>query len=140
MVSLDAAKVFDKLWRSGLFYKLIGKMDQGIWKLLFSYYSESYVIVCSEGKKSEKFKTTGVKQGGILSPFLFNFFINDLLEEILAMEIGARVGKYNTSIIAYCDGLLLLSLNEMQMNKLLACCNNVNEKWNLILPNLFLSV
>ena len=107
-------------------------MDKGIWNLLFSYYKESYIIVCSEGKKSDRFKTTeGVKQGGILSPFLFNFFINDILEEALDMNIGARIGNFNTSIIAYCDDLLLSALNEMHMNRLLECCHNFAEKWKM---------
>lgn len=47
------------------------------------------------------------------------------------MEIGARIGKFNTSIIAYCDDLLLLSLNEMHMNKLLDCCHSFVEKWKM---------
>ena len=47
------------------------------------------------------------------------------------MSIGARIGRYNTSIIAYCDDLMLLSSNEMQMNKLLECCHNFAEKWKM---------
>lgn len=61
-------------------------MDHGILKLLFDYYPDSNVIVCSDGKKSDIYKTIeGVKHGGILSPFLFNFFLNDLLEELISM-------------------------------------------------------
>ncbi len=31
LVSLDAEKAFDKLWRDGLFYKLINKLDKHYW-------------------------------------------------------------------------------------------------------------
>ena len=101
LVSLDAAKAFDKLWRDGLFLKLIDKMESSIWRILYKYYTNSHIIVSVDGLRSNSFATMeGCKQGGILSPFLFNFFIDDLLEGINALNIGALIGDLNTSIIA----------------------------------------
>ncbi len=45
----------------------------------------------------------GVKQGGILSPYLFNYFMNELLDESDNLNIGANIGKFNFSLISYCD-------------------------------------
>jgi hypothetical protein len=132
VVSLDAAKAFDKLWRNGLFYKLIDRVDKAIWRILFNYYNDSHIMICADGLKSESFKTyEGLKQGGIISPFLFNFFINELLVEATNMEIGAKVGTFNVSIIAYCDDLLLMSSNENHMNKLLECCHRYAINWKM---------
>ena len=79
-VSLDASKAFDKLWRNGLFFKLMNHKDPLIWRILYKYYKFSYIIVKVEGFITEPFLTSkGVKQGGILSPFLFNFFLDELL-------------------------------------------------------------
>ena len=82
IASLDAEKAYDSLWRTGLFYKLKDKMDENLWLILMSYYEKSDGII--------KFNDTifkdvikinnGVKQGGVLSPSLFNFFINDLID------------------------------------------------------------
>ena len=132
VVSLDAAKAFDKLWRDGLFFKLMDKTDSSIWRLLHKYYSESFVIVAVDGSKSESFKISeGVKQGGILSSFLFNFFMDGLLESLLSLEVGALLGGSNTSALAYCDDVVLLSSNEGHMQRLLDCCESYAVKWKL---------
>ena len=76
VVSLDAAKAFDKLWRGGLFFKLKNVIDLVCWRILFKYYSENFIRVSVDGLISEAFMTNeGVKQGGVLSPFLFNFLM-----------------------------------------------------------------
>ena len=76
VVSLDAAKAFDKLWRAGLFFKLKNVIDLVCWRILFKYYSENFIRVSVDGLISEAFMTNeGVKQGGVLSPFLFNFLM-----------------------------------------------------------------
>ena len=38
IASLDAEKAFDKVWRDGMFLKLIGKLDLDIWLVLKKYY------------------------------------------------------------------------------------------------------
>jgi len=45
-------------------------------------------------EKSEAYRTTeGVKQGGVLSPYLFNFFIDEMITSGLAKNTGAKLGK-----------------------------------------------
>lgn len=50
VVSLDAAKAFDKLWRKSLFFKLINRMDPSLWRLLYNYYDHSQTMVTTDGK------------------------------------------------------------------------------------------
>lgn len=121
LVSLDATKAFDKLWRAGLFFKLYDKIEKWIWRSIVAYYEKSQIIVKYKDKMSDVYKTTeGVKQGGIMSAYLFNVFINDLIEECLKMGIGAKIGAVNVSIIAYCDDIILMSPSSDHINKLLA--------------------
>jgi hypothetical protein len=70
IVSLDATKVFDSVWRDVLFFKLKNKLPRG------------------------------VKQAGILSPSFFNLFIDDLLTEIVSQDIGLRINGSNFSVMA----------------------------------------
>jgi hypothetical protein len=94
IASLDASKAFDKLWRAGLFYKLRDKIPVEYWRAIKSYYNESQIVVKLNNEKSDIYTTTeGVKQGSILSGFMFNFFIDDLLRESLNYQIGAKMGE-----------------------------------------------
>jgi hypothetical protein len=78
---LDAEKAFDKLWRDGLFYKLIKKLEKREWLVLNRYYNDSEAIIIFYNQLSDQLKiVTGVKQVGILSPFLFNTIIDELVE------------------------------------------------------------
>jgi hypothetical protein len=132
VISLDASKAFDKLWRAGLFHKIKPFMDPGLWRLLYNYYSKSSIIVKFNNEKSEIIKTSeGVKQGGILSPFLFNFFIDDLLRVCLGKELGAKVGGSNLSIIGYCDDLIIMSPTEAHAQILLQLSEKYAEEWKM---------
>ena len=112
--------------------KLIGHISSHIWRILYCYYKYSYIIVNVEGFVTEPFLTSeGVKQGGILSPFLFNFFLDDPLKKCKNLNIGATIGNYNTCILAYCDDLLIQASNETHMGKLLDCCCVYAKDWKL---------
>jgi hypothetical protein len=130
--SLDAAKAYDKLWRDGLFYKMISKSDKLIWRILVNYYRSRKIIICVDGLKSEPFRTDeGCKQGGILSSYLFNYFIDDLLTGLQNLGVGATVGNFNNSVMAYCDDIVLLVSNEAYMNRLLNFCYRYSCLWKM---------
>jgi hypothetical protein len=126
-------KAFDKMWRNGLFSKLIGKVEQPKWRAIYIYYKYSKAKIKMNNNKSDKFLIKeGVKQGGILSPYLFNFFMNDLLIENDHQNIGAKIGKLNISLISYCDDLIILSPCVNHVNKILQLCSDYAKKWKLV--------
>jgi hypothetical protein len=132
VASLDANKAFDRLWRYGLFFKLDGKILDIIWRLLYLYYLKSEGVIKINNIMSMKFIIKqGVKQGGIISPFLFNFYINDLIEECLGLEIGARIGRINVCIVAYCDDIILISPIANHLKILLDQCSKFSGLWKI---------
>ena len=119
IASLDAEKAYDSLWRIGLFHKLKDKMDENLWLILISYYEKSDGILKINNKMVNRIINinSGVKQGGVLSPLLFNYFINELIEQIISEEGGSCLGNVKTSILAYCDDLILLSPSLKKIEK-----------------------
>lgn len=133
VVSLDAEKAFDKVWRAGLFHKMKEKkVDLDTLKILKKYYDTSQGMIRLNGVISSRFDIKcGVKQGGILSPYLFNFFINDLIEECIEKNIGAKFEQLNLSIIVYCDDILLISPIEKHLQILINICGEYGYSWGI---------
>ena len=132
LASLDATKAFDKLWRDGLFFKLKDKINSCLWRIIVSYYNNSKIIVKMGAEKSEAYRTTeGVKQGGVLSPYLFNFFIDEMITSGLAKNTGAKLGKNNVSVVSYCDDILLLGCTTTQSEILLDNCQEYAMDWKM---------
>lgn len=132
VVSLDASKAFDKLWRDGLFYKLINVIDDKIWRILYKYYQLSKIKIKYDEEKSNIFTINeGVKQGGVLSPYLFNFFINELINKCIKLNVGAKIGKLNLSILAYCDDLIIVSPVASHAQLILDYCSEYASKWKM---------
>ena len=83
-------------------------------------------------EKSEAYRTTeGVKQGGVLSPYLFNFFINEMITNCLDLNIGTKIGDHNISIVSYCDDIVLLSSTTSHLERLLDECQSYASSWKL---------
>ena len=77
---LHSAKAFDTVWIDGLFFKLYNNgMNGKSWRLLRNWYKRQTSRVRANGLISEKFPVQqGVRQGGVLSPWLFLCFNNDI--------------------------------------------------------------
>ena len=108
------------MWRDGLFYKLKDKIEISLWRALYNYYKTSKGKVKLDNEISNEFKIQeGVKQGGILSPYLFNYFMNELLNKNEINGYGAKIGRYNVSLISYCDDLIIINPSVIHANKIL---------------------
>ena len=130
-IKLDAIKAFDKLWREGLFYKMKEKnIDNNVIILLKIYYDKLEAKLKINNKFSKKFKLKkGVKQGGVISGALFNFFINDLIEECCNSGLGAKYVEIILCILGFCDDICLLSESASDLRLLLKVCEIFANKW-----------
>ena len=91
---IDVQKVYDTVWRNGLWVKLWDLGVRGrMWRVIKRMYEASRSAVLLDGEKSASFSVEqGVAQGCSLSPILFSVFINDLLKEVEKAELGIHLG------------------------------------------------
>ena len=93
-VFLDTSKAFDRVKHSMLFTKLLRRGAPGyIVRLLMFWYAHQTMCVRWGGSVSSKCKVSnGVRQGGILSPFLFNVYMDDLSVNLKKCPTGCIAG------------------------------------------------
>ena len=86
---IDYQKAFDTIWRAGLWNKLVKEGVKGKFlNIIKDMYKKSKSCVFLNNKKSGSFASyAGVRQGEILSPLLFAFYINDLENFMKSKEI-----------------------------------------------------
>jgi hypothetical protein len=106
-----------------------GKM----WRVLKSIYKTVESCVRIEGDITEWFSIeTGVRQGCVLSPLLYALFINGLVREINALNLGIEIreGEKKLSALLYADDIVLITDNRYKLQKTLAVANYA-KKWRL---------
>lgn len=67
--------------------------------------------------------TNGVRQGGILSPVLFNLYMDDL-SRTLVFTTGCMVGDGRIHHLMYADDLIVMSPYSAGRQQLLRVCSN----------------
>ena len=109
--SIDLSKAFDKINHNTLFEKLSrSTLNPQVIELLRAMYDNAYVHTKFNGVKGVPWKIgNGVRQGGILSPFLFSYYIDETLNSISEMKMGCSILGHKTSVVAYADDVILLA-------------------------------
>lgn len=108
---LDLSKAFDKVDHSLLIKKLYKSDIPSHYVNLIEYmYFNQQTNVMFNSKLSRSWRVgCGVRQGGILSPLLFNIYINHVIETISNIKVGCKLGTTSSNIIAYADDMVLMS-------------------------------
>ena len=126
---IDFKKAFDSVWHQGLLFKLLkNKIDGKLYSLIKSLYSNSKCAVKMSNTRSNFFPYyKGVRQGCILSPLLFNLYINELAtifdrtnSDPFILPNGNKL-----SCLLYADDLIILSKSRFGLQK---CIDNL-ESW-----------
>jgi len=106
-VPLIYQKHFDKINHNVLFLKLSKRrVPNEFLNMLVSWLSACYVCVKWLDVLTDMFRVNfGVRQGSVLSPFLFALYVVDLVKSC------DRARRPNVFIILYADDILLLCLN-----------------------------
>jgi hypothetical protein len=125
LCALDLSKAFDRVNLFSLFTKLIDKhIPCNIIKLLFGWFSQSTAIVKWNLCLSSVVKiNSGVRQGGVLSPFLFAVFVDDVLVKLRKSSLGCRLKGILINAIMYADDILLMSISLRDLQLMVDLCH-----------------
>ena len=133
---LDATKAFDKVDFVKLFELLMRGDIPGVFlRLILDLYTRQRLKTAWDGTISLIFSVTnGVRQGGVLSPILFNVYFDELLQKLQDHDIVCHVGTKFVWALGYADDLTLLSPSLRDCKRLLIYVMILpkNTQWNLI--------
>lgn len=94
---IDFRKAFDRVWHDGLWQVMRGfNIEEGLVQIIEALYKNSSSAVLLNNELGEFFQTTvGVRQGCLLSPVLFNIYLEKIMQDTLrdhhtSISIGGR--------------------------------------------------
>ena len=126
---VDFRKAFDSIWHPGLLKKLLNyKIGGQFFRLISTMYSKTLCCIKSGNMRSAYFKyNRGVRQGCILSPLLFNLYLNDLPLLLQNIDGPDPITLPNGSLLNslfYADDLVLISTSASGLQK---CINSMQQ-------------
>ena len=129
MCFLDASKAFDRVKHSTLFNKLLKRgAPTYIVRILMFWYINQTIHVRWGGTLSSPFKVSnGVRQGGILSPYLFNVYMDDLSNDLNKSLYGCLVGQQSINHLMYADDLVVFCPSAIGLSHLLKICEDYGK-------------
>ena len=121
---MDLTKAFDHVKFSLLFKKLSGKVAPILMRLLIFSYLNQECQVLWNGILSTRFKVSnGVRQGAVLSPCLFNLYINELFTELSSSGYGCSIDDLYFGCWGYADDLGLLAPSREALQMMINTCS-----------------
>ena len=104
---LDASKAFDRVNHYVLFDKLVKRgVPLYIVRILVFWYNVQKIRW--NNTMSDSFSVTnGVRQGGILSPYLFCVYMDDLCKKLNNVNAGRFMGTELINNLMYADDLVI---------------------------------
>ena len=109
-VFLDASKLFDRVSHELLFKKLLLRgVPPCFIRLLRYWYCQQQMRVRWESQLSQSFGVSnGVRQGEILSPYLFAVYIDQLSKDLNCVPAGCYIGNTLRMQMIYAVSVLVL--------------------------------
>ena len=130
---LDARKAFDRVNHWTLFNKLlVNGMDPFLVKLLRAWYkSQRFHVRWGNALSTGFYVSNGVRQGGIISPHLFNVYTDGLSTLLDQSGVGCHyLGSLNH--LYYADDMVILSPTPHGLQKLLNICSEYAKDHDIL--------
>jgi hypothetical protein len=132
---VDFRTAYDTVWRNGLLYRLL---KYGTGTKFYNVIKSMYTSVKTRVKVTDGFTELfdshiGLKQGDVLSPLLFNLYINELSKQ-LQSKFNADTPTLNDKYVnhlLYADDLVLISTTPQGLQQQLDTLGSFCDEWQL---------
>ena len=133
-VFVDFKKAFDRVWHAALWSTMkLYNISANLIKVIESLYSKATSAVYYNGSVGEWFRTTvGVRQGCLLSPTLFNIFLERIMTDALENHEGSvSIGGRTITNVRFADDIDALAGKEDELVKLINHLDATSTKYGM---------
>ena len=121
---LDASKAFDRVNHVKLFEILErrGLPTYLIAILSYWYQTQQFAVRWGDVVSSNFSVSNGIRQGGILSPLMYNIYTDDLNMKLNECKVGCQMGGVFINHLSYADDMVLLAPSAKALQQLIDTC------------------
>ncbi|CAC5379930.1 unnamed protein product [Mytilus coruscus] len=122
LITVDSQKVFDVVDHIILLDALYDHTQKHpLWSIVKNLYSGLVSRVKCKATISDSFNIhQGVRQGGILSPFLYKVYVNNLLDDLKSHSLGLKIGTNYVGCPTCADDIAFLSSSHQVLQCMLS--------------------
>ena len=131
---IDFKKAFDRVWHDGLWHGLRSfGIEEGRVQIMKSLYSSASSAVLLNNNVSNCFRTTtvGVRQGCLLSPILFNLYLENMRETLHNFKSTIFIGGRIISNLRFADDIDLMGGNNDELQELTDRLSNSAREYGM---------
>ena len=133
-VFIDFKKAFDRVWHSALWSTMKRfNINLKLIETIENLYSKAESAVYIDGKVGEWFRTTtGVRQGCLLSPTLFNIMLEQIMNDALDKHDGTvNIGGKIITNLRFADDIDALAGSEKELHNLITLIDNTSRSYGM---------
>ena len=129
-VFIDYEKAFDRVWHAALSETIKKYIGKNLIKVIEQLYANTSSAVLINGSLGNWFRTkVGVRQGCLLSPTLFNIFLEKIMTEALKNHTGTiSINGRNITNLRFADDIVGLAGNEQELENLIIEMDSASRK------------
>ena len=121
LMFIDFKKAFDRVWQEALWNSMrVYNIGNKLTNLIEALYNKASSAVVTQDGIGEWFRTTvGVRQGCLLSPVLFNIFLERIMQDTLENTMATvKVGGRSIDNLRFADDIALISGSQQELQGL----------------------